>query len=72
MAMFGRIGLKQNVNNVAKECKANGAKIIKAAGTVEATWNGQTLFKAIQKNSVTWMIMYNDEFFPNPMAVNKA
>ena len=67
MAMYGRLGKKANVTAVEKAVKAAGGKCEeKDKELMHYTIDGETAFRAICKGGDTWMILYNDKFFPKP------
>lgn len=64
--LYGRLGNKSILESKVKEARDNGATVVRdnSAGTVEATFEGATLFKAMSKGGGIWLIMYNKEFYP--------
>lgn len=63
---FGRLGHWADVKTKIEEARLNGATIKHdaTAGTVEAGFQGDTLFKALDKGGGAWLVMYNPEYYP--------
>ncbi len=70
VGLYGRLGPASVVNEKAREALQAGALVKQddLAGTVEATLQGETLFKAIRKGpkGQPWLVMYNPKFYPKP------
>lgn len=66
MGMFGRIGTTAVLNQQITDAKKVGAVIEKdlQAGTIRASLKeGGLLFRAIRKDTNTWIVMYNSVFY---------
>ena len=68
MGMYGRLGTRENLKNVVTAVKAAGGTKDPKSTPDAVTYNlqGKVAFRALAKGGNTYIIMYNDEFFPKP------
>jgi hypothetical protein len=62
---FGRLGTRAMFQKNVDEAVKLGAELKedKEAKTLEVTWQGETLIKAIAKDANVWIVTYNKEFY---------
>ncbi len=63
---FGRLGTWANVEQKMIEARSAGVRVIhdQEAGTVEATYERELVFRAIDKGSGEWIVIYSTKFYP--------
>jgi len=64
---FARLGTAATIKAKAKEVSDNGGKVERddVAGTIEASFDGETIFKGIRKGAKgePWIILYSRDFY---------
>ncbi len=63
---FGRLGTWAKVEEKMIEARRAGVRVIhdQEAGTVEATYERELVFRAIDKGGGEWIVIYSTRFYP--------
>jgi len=66
--MYGRLADSEGMAEIVRDAQEQGCDVEKDddAGVIDASYNGETTFSAMQKDDNTWLVMYNPLFYPKP------
>ena len=68
MKTYGRLGTTAMLNSQVADAQNNGATVVRDndSATVEVYLGKTIAFRAVKKNSATWLFLYNPELYPQP------
>ena len=66
MKTYGRLGTTATLNSQVKDAQNNGATVVRdnESATVKVYLGDTIAFRAVKKNSATWLFLYNPEVYP--------